>query len=72
MKAWIIGNLLSKTSWASLALVVVGWAYQNGETIVTLIPEEYRGIALSAVGLVFFSLRQVTTKPVTEKRKAKE
>lgn len=65
MNPTINGNLKSKTSWAAVALMAIGGLEQSG--LLQLIPDEYKGIAISAVGALMLFLRNITTTPVTEK-----
>jgi hypothetical protein len=56
-----------KTLLAALAVMVTGLLEQvDPGTIANMVPAEYSGIALAAVGLVFAVLRFVTKTPVTK------
>lgn len=57
----------SKTMAFAGSVVALGIADQYADVIPLLVPDEYRGIAVAAVGLVIAVLRQVTTKPLSEK-----
>jgi hypothetical protein len=61
----INGNLKSKTSWAAIAVMALGALEQSG--LLQLIPDEYKGIAISAIGALMLFLRNVTVTPVESK-----
>ena len=61
------GALKSKTMWFALAVTVAGFVEQNMGVIENLIPVEYRGMAISAVGLAIAVLRFKTTTALTDK-----
>jgi hypothetical protein len=61
----ITGNLKSKTSWAAIVLMALGGLEQSG--LLALVPDEYKGIAISAVGALMLFLRNITSESVTVK-----
>lgn len=61
----IAGNLKSKTSWAALLLMALGGLEQSG--LLALVPDEYKGIAISAVGALMLFLRNITSESVAVK-----
>ncbi len=62
------GSLASKTSNAALVVVVIGAAEQVSHSVVaTLVPADYAGLALSLLGVVFWGLRWVTSKPLEQR-----
>lgn len=65
MNPIVAGNLRSKTSWAAILLMALGGLEQSG--LLALIPDEYKGIAISAVGALMLFLRNITTQAVTAK-----
>lgn len=65
MNPIITGNLRSKTSWAAILLMALGGLEQSG--LLALIPDDYKGIAISAVGALMLFLRNITTQAVTNK-----
>ncbi len=64
---FITGALKSKTVQFSGAVVALGVLEQTSGLFTTLVPEEYRGIAIATIGLVSAVLRFITTKPLAEK-----
>ena len=54
----------SKSIWFANALIVCGLVQQLGGLV---IPVEYQGLVMSAVGLVAASLRFVTNKALADK-----
>lgn len=65
MNPVIVGNLKSKTSWAGVLLMAVGGLEQSG--LLELVPDEYKGLAISMVGGLMFFLRNVTSQSVAAK-----
>jgi hypothetical protein len=65
MNPLIQGNLKSKTSWFGLVLVLIGAAEQSG--LLELIPDEYKGAALSFIGFVTLVLRNLSTDSIADK-----
>lgn len=65
MNEIVAGNLRSKTSWAAVLLMAFGGLEQSG--LLVLVPDEYKGITLSAVGALMFFLRQVTDRSIIAK-----
>jgi hypothetical protein len=63
--AIITGNLKSKTSWAAILLMALGGLEQSG--LLALVPDDYKGMAISAIGALMLFLRNVTTQAVTDK-----
>lgn len=61
------GAVRSKTIWFSGALVALGVMDQVANVIPMIVPDEYRGIAIAAVGLVSAVLRAVTNRPLSAK-----
>jgi hypothetical protein len=64
---FITGALKSKTVQFSGAVVALGVLEQTSGLFTAMVPEEYRGIAIAAIGLMSAVLRFVTTKPISEK-----
>lgn len=67
MLAKLKGNLKSKTVWFANALIVAGFLEQHGHVLTELVPENYRGLAVSLVGLAVWGLRAVTSTSLSEK-----
>lgn len=65
MKETIAGNLKSKTSWAAVLLMALGGLEQSG--LLELVPDEYKGMSISAIGALMLFLRNITTQAVTDK-----
>lgn len=61
----IAGNLKSKTSWAAVVLMALGGLEQSG--LLALVPDEYKGVAISAIGALMLVLRNITASSITEK-----
>lgn len=56
----------SRTVWLGLAVAVAGYLEAQFRLIESLIPEQWRGVGMMAVGLAVVVLRFVTTLPVEE------
>lgn len=67
MNPLIAGNLKSKTSWTSTALIVLGALQQAFPAFVDAIPDRYEGTALSVIGAVMLILRNATTQSIAAK-----
>lgn len=63
----IKGAVQSKTMGFSAALVVLGLLDQFTNLVPALVPAQYNGIAVAAIGLVTAVLRWKTTTPLAEK-----
>lgn len=63
----LAGAVRSKTIGFAVAMVGLGLAEQLGGVVTALVPDEYKGIAIAAVGLVVAVLRAVTDRPLSEK-----
>ena len=61
----IAGNLKSKTSWAAVLLMALGGLEQSG--LLALVPDEYKGVAISAIGALMLFLRNVTGSSIATK-----
>jgi hypothetical protein len=62
------GSMYSKTSNAAIVVAVVGVLEQLAPGLLaSVIPADYSGLALSGVGVAFWLLRWVTSKPLDEK-----
>jgi len=62
------GSLYSKTSNAAIVVAVIGVLEQLIPGLLgVVVPTEYSGLALSLVGVAFWLLRWVTSKPLDEK-----
>ncbi len=62
------GSLYSKTSNAAIIVAVIGVLEQLAPGLLaTVIPADYSGLALSGVGVAFWLLRWVTSKPLEVK-----
>ena len=57
----------SKTTWFSLALMIVGAVYENFSYVQNIIDPKYYGTILISIGIVCAILRFVTTLPLDEK-----
>ena len=59
------GSLYSKTSNVALVVAIIGVLEQLVPGVLAaVIPSDYSGLALSAVGAAFWLLRWVTSKPL--------
>jgi len=59
------GSLYSKTSNAAIIVAVIGVLEQLAPGLLaTVIPADYSGLALSGIGVAFWLLRWVTSKPL--------
>lgn len=65
MKSLVAGNLKSKTSWFGIGLIILGALEQSG--LMELVPDEWKGFALSTVGFLTLVLRNLTTMSVIDK-----
>lgn len=63
----LVNILKSKTMNFGTLLVVAGLLEHNMEFISNLVPEEYRGLAVSLIGASVWALRWITTKPIAQK-----
>ena len=62
------GSLYSKTSNAAIVVAVIGVLEQLAPGLLaSAIPADYSGLALSGVGVAFWLLRWVTSKPLEVK-----
>ncbi len=62
------GSLYSKTSNAAIVVAVIGVFEQLIPGLLgVVVPTEYSGLALSALGVAFWLLRWVTAKPLDAK-----
>lgn len=62
------GSLYSKTSNAAIIVAVIGVLEQLAPGVLaTVIPADYSGLALSGVGVAFWLLRWITSKPLEVK-----
>jgi len=62
------GSLYSKTSNAAIIVAVIGVLEQLAPGLLaTVIPADYSGLALSGIGVAFWLLRWVTSKPLEVK-----
>ena len=62
------GSLYSKTSNAAIVVAVIGVLEQLAPGLLqSVIPADYSGLALSGVGVAFWLLRWVTSKPLEVK-----
>jgi hypothetical protein len=61
------GAFQSKTIGFSVAVMALGLLEQFTTVLPSLVPQEYNGIAVAAIGLVTAVLRWKTTKPLAEK-----
>lgn len=63
----ILKTLRSKTMLVSYALIGLGFVEANFHIVGQFIPEAYRPLAISLIGVVMAGLRLVTNKPLSEK-----
>lgn len=63
----ITKRLKSKTYWYGAAVVALGFAEQYGHVVTQFIPEQYKGLAVSLLGVGVWVLREMTKSPVAEK-----
>ena len=62
------GSLYSKTSNAAIVVAVIGVLEQLAPGVLaSVVPADYSGLALSGIGVAFWLLRWVTSKPLDEK-----
>lgn len=62
------GSLYSKTSNAAIVIAVIGVLEQLAPGLLaSVVPADYSGLALSGIGVAFWLLRWVTSKPLDEK-----
>ncbi len=62
------GSLYSRTSNAAIVVAVIGVLEQLAPGLLqSVIPADYSGLALSGIGVAFWLLRWVTSKPLDEK-----
>jgi len=66
MKA-IVKRFRSKTWRFGMVLFLAGLLEQATGLVGEFVPEEYRGAALAAVGLVVWILREMTREPLSAK-----
>lgn len=67
MHPLIAGNAKSKTSWASVLLLILGALQQSFSESVDLIPDQYEGLAMSLIGALYLILRNLTNQSISEK-----
>jgi len=60
------GNLKSKTNWAALTVGVLGIVEMNAPMLQDMLGQWY-GASFIGISVTMFVLRQMTTKPVSEK-----
>ena len=60
-------SLKSKTMLVSYALIILGAVEANFGFVGAFIPEVYRPLAISLIGVLMAALRLVTVKPVGDK-----
>lgn len=60
-------RLFSKTYWASMALVAVGSAQHYANFLTPFLPADKMGAVIAVLGLLMAGLREVTSKPLSEK-----
>jgi hypothetical protein len=59
------GSLYSKTSNAAIIVVVIGVLEQLAPGLLAnVVPADYSGLLISALGVLFWLLRWVTSKPL--------
>jgi hypothetical protein len=63
----IKGAVKSKTIGFGVAVMALGLLEQFTTLVPALVPQEYNGIAVAAIGLITAVLRWKTTKPLAEK-----
>jgi hypothetical protein len=62
------GSLYSKTSNAAIIVAVIGVLEQLAPGLLaSVIPADYSGLALSGIGVAFWLLRWITSKPLEVK-----
>jgi hypothetical protein len=62
------GSLYSKTSNAAVVVAVIGVLEQLAPGVLAnVVPADYSGLALSGIGVAFWLLRWVTSKPLEVK-----
>jgi len=62
------GSLYSKTSNAAIIVAVIGVLEQLAPGLLaSVIPADYSGMALSGIGVAFWLLRWITSKPLEVK-----
>lgn len=62
------GSLYSKTSNVAIIVAIIGVLEQLIPGVIgALVPAQFSGLALSALGVVFWLLRWVTSKPLDQK-----
>lgn len=64
MKDIMIAAARSRTMNFGSFLVIAGLLEQHGEQITALVPDQYKGLAISAIGIAVWGLRFVTTAPL--------
>ena len=67
MPTWIQKIINSKTLIVSILTIVVGVLIQVSDAFGAILPEQTAGYLISAIGVINFVLRFLTTKPVEEK-----
>jgi hypothetical protein len=70
MKDILNAALKSRTMNFGSLLVLAGLLEQHGDAITALVPDQYDGLAISAIGIVVCGLRFVTTGPLLDKKDA--
>lgn len=68
MKEILAAAIKSRTMNFGSLLVVAGLLEQNGEHITALVPDEYKGLAISIIGIAVWGLRFVTNAPLLKKQ----
>jgi hypothetical protein len=63
----ITGALKSKTMGFAGGVILLGIVDQLQGVIPMIVPDDYRGVAIAAVGLVIAYLRVLTKQPLAEK-----
>ena len=61
------GSLRSKTAWFAYTVMAAGLIEQAAPFLASLIPEDYRGLAIWIAGGVVLFLRMVTKAPLEKK-----
>lgn len=63
----IVNRLKSKTYWFGVSVIAAGYLEANTRVISQLIPENYRALAVSTLGVIVLLLREVTKAPLSDK-----
>ena len=62
------GSLYSKTSNAAIIVAVIGVLEQLAPGVLaSVVPAQYNGLLISALGVLFWLLRWITSKPLEAK-----